>query len=109
MIDKSLKRAYFDMQCNLQEGQMNMTVARVEKILGEVREAHRQEARTLVEQFFETDRIGVAEILADADAAQKFDQAKLRVEDFVETDIGPNDLSDLYSELGLQPSGVERS
>ena len=85
------------------------TSARVGRILEEVREAFREDARKLVERFVEEEQVAVAEMLADADAEGKFGRTKIRIGDFVETGFTPASLFNLYRELELKPSGAERS
>ncbi len=89
---------------------MTPTEARVQKIVGEIAEARKQEAAELVCRFNESYQISVAEILADAHKGERFDDAKTRLGVLSRRDrVTTHDFVDLYLSLGLQPSGAERS
>jgi hypothetical protein len=83
--------------------------ARMEKILSEVGEARREEALCICRKFRESDKVGVAEMLADAYTVKCFDELKIRLIRLSATDYCLSDLNKIYLSLGLNSSGAERS
>ncbi len=84
---------------------------RVEKILDELGEAHRDSARVLLREVGITQRVGVAEFLVDAHHKQKLPEAirRLRPYVFSADGITSSNLVDIYRTMKLASIGAERT